>query len=399
MLSRRTLLRTGATAALAMTAVPALTPPATAAPGGAGAGTAGEPDPAALQAALDRIVTAGGTAALARVEGFGCRWTGSSGAAVLGRPHPPAPTGHFRIGSITKTFVSTVVLQLVGQRRLGLDDPVQRWLPGALPDGGRITVRHLLQHTSGLFNYTDILFADADEFLRNRFRTFSAEQLLALAVAQPPLFEPGTSWSYSNTNYVVLGLIIERITGRRYGAEVARRVLRPLDLDNTHVPGARARLPHPHARGYLGVERDGQPTLVDVTELNPSIAWAAGEMVSTTRDLNRFLRALLGGRLVRPAQLAEMLTPVGEAEYGLGVYRFQVPGGPTLWGHDGGIPGFVTVALSTLDASGQIALSINPGLGDFFPAVIDFILLAVGAPAPVARAARPALPMLDRPLV
>ncbi len=364
----------------------------------AGVGTAspaeassGGLDRAALQEALDRIVATGATAALARVDSPSGGWRSAAGVRELGRPARPVAGGQFRVGSITKTFVATVVLQLVGEGRLRLDDTLERWLPGAIPNGARITIRNLLQHTSGVFNYTQILFGTVEDVLRARYHTFRPEELVALAAGQPPVFEPGTAWEYSNTNYVLLGLIVRRVTGHAYGREVERRILRPLRLRGTEVPGTDVTIDGPHAHGYEPREQDGEVVPVDFTDLNPSMAYSAGEIVSTTADLNRFYRSLLGGRLLRPAQLTEMLNPVGEENYGLGIYQQPLPGGPTLWGHTGGIFGYLTFSFSAPDATTQATVSINPWLGDFSPALIDLLLIAFGVSAPAARAAAPAV--------
>ena len=398
MLTRRTLLRGGATAALAVTAGGLTGWPASASPATA---PAGGPDRKALQAALDRMVATGATAALARFDGPSGRWAGAAGVARLDRPLRPRADGRFRVGSITKTFVATVTLQLVGQRRIALTDTVERWLPGALPNGAQVTVAHLLQHTSGVFNYTDTLFASMEEYLAIRYRSFTPRELVALAAAQPPLFEPGTAWSYSNTNYILLALIVERATGRPYGHQVARRILRPLGLRDTTIPGTALSIPGPNAHGYLPVEHDGQVDPLDITRLNPSVAWAAGEIISTTRDLNRFYGALLRGRLLRHAELRAMLSPHPETGYGFGIYRLDLPGGTSLWGHDGGIPGYVSLALSTEDSRSQLAVSVNPWIGDFGPALFDLVMIAFGgAPAPATSAPRRLpehgrLPLLD----
>jgi len=317
--------------------------------------------------------------------------------AELGEPARPVAGGRFRVGSITKTFVATVVLQLVGEGRLRLDDSLERWLPGAIPGGGRITVRHLLQHTSGIFDYTEALFATIDDVLAVRYRTFRPVELVALAASRPPEFEPGTSWSYSNTNYVLLGMIVRRVTGRPYGVEVAARVLRPLRLRDTVVPGTDVAIHGPHAHGYEPLERDGEVVPVDFTRLNPSMAYSAGEIVSSTADLNRFYRGLLGGRLLRPAQLAQMLgDPTGELHYGLGIYQQPLPDGRTLWGHTGSIFGYRTFAFSTPDAATQLSVSINPWIGDPRPALLRLVMTAFGvtAPAAAARAAAVPLPVL-----
>jgi len=350
-------------------------------------------DRAALQAALDQIVATGATAALARVDSPGGSWRGASGVAVLGRPTPAPVDGRFRAGSITKTFVATVVLQLVGEGRLRLEDTLERWLPGAIPNGAQITIRQLLQHTSGVFNYTNLLFETIEDVLAARYRTFRPTELVAIAAGQPPVFEPGTSWDYSNTNYILLGMIVRRVTGRPYAAEVARRILRPLRLHGTELPGTDIAIRGPHAHGYEPIERNGEIVPVDFTEINPSMANSAGELVSTTADLNRFYRCLLSGRLLRPAQLAAMLSnPTGDLNYGLGIYQQPLPGGPTLWGHSGGIFGYLSYAFSTPDAATQLTVSINPWLGDFGPALRSLALTAFGVTAPAGTALTTAKP-------
>ncbi|MEV7095693.1 serine hydrolase domain-containing protein [Amycolatopsis sp. NPDC051045] len=265
-----------------------------------------------------------------------------TGDVLTGKPFPR--DGSFRAGSVTKTFVATVVLQLVGEGRVKLDAPVERYLPGALPDP-RITVRQLLQHTSGLYNYTQDLAGVDPETLRHR----GAEpaELLAMALKHPPLFPPGAKWSYSNTNYIVAGMIAERVTGRDLGGEIARRITRPLGLHGTYLPRrGDEKLPAPHAVGYTPVS--GQ--LVDFSDFDATIAGAAGGLVTTPSDLDRFYGALLAGRLLRPAELAEMQRTVPAelgipgAGYGLGLGSIPLSCGGVAWGHGGSIPGFTTMS-------------------------------------------------------
>jgi len=165
--------------------------------------------PPALQQALDKLVSDGVPGVIALQRQGGQQRHAASGVADLETQEPIRATNRFRIGSITKSFVSTVVLQLADERRLTLDDTVERWLPGVVPNGGAITVRQLLNHTSGLYSYTDLPFYL--QLLREPLRTWQPLQLVQLAVAHPPLFAPGTSWSYSNTNYILLGLIIAAV--------------------------------------------------------------------------------------------------------------------------------------------------------------------------------------------
>ena len=324
----------------------------------------GRIDRQVVQQALGDLARTGAQGVQVRVEDGRHEFTARSGTARVDSPRPVPTDGRFRIGSITKTFVSTVVLQLVGEGKVELDAPAQRYLPGLLPDGDRITVRNLLQHTSGLYNYTSALPPGAEGVLAIRYKTWTPTELVALSTARPLDFQPGTSWSYSNTNYVVAGMLIEKVTGRPYGVAVEQRVLRPLGLRSTSVPGTRVDVPGPHAHGYI--RANGQ--VVDITEFNPSVAYAAGEMISTTADLNRFADALLEGRLLRPAQQAELTSASAATEgYGLGIQATDLPCGVTVWGHSGGIPGYNSLMLSTPDTKTQLTASVTsaPDPGEF----------------------------------
>ncbi|MFF1797472.1 serine hydrolase domain-containing protein [Kitasatospora sp. NPDC058263] len=286
---------------------------------------------------------------------------------------PWAARGHrldagdeFRMGSNTKTMMATLVLQLAAEGRLTLDDPVQRWLPGRVPDGGAITLRMLLNHTSGLFNYTEdpsFSFDEDPAALQQwldvgRWRPYAPGELVGLAAQHPPYFAPGQGWHYSNTNYVVIGMLIERLTGRGWADEVQRRIIRPLGLTGTSMPLNSPFVPGPHAHGYYKLASGP----ADVTLLDPSMAGASGAGISTTTDLARFVSALLGGRLLAPAQLAEMkrTTPQsGPAEYGLGLQRTSTACGE-YWGHSGGIPGYTTLMYGASDGRRQFTASVNP---------------------------------------
>jgi D-alanyl-D-alanine carboxypeptidase len=259
-----------------------------------------------------------------------------------------------------------------------------------VPNSDRITIRDLLRHTSGVFDYTDRLpelYPTIDDILRIRYRYWSPRDILAIIDGLPPRFEPGTQWSYSNTNYILLAQIIKRVTGRDYSSEVERRILRPLRLGNTEVPGNTPFIKGPHAHGYEPALRNGVVEPVDITVFNPSIAWAAGELTSTTTDLNRFYGALMRGRLLNPSLLAEMRTSFADADYGLGLETFQLPC-TRLWGHTGGIFGFLTLSVSTPDGRRQLTLSLNPWInGDPGPPLIDLLLTAFCEPSDANRAA------------
>lgn len=295
-------------------------------------------------------------------EGSGVR-AGVAGFANLRTRERMSADHAFRVGSITKTFVATVVLQLAGEGVVRLDDPIERWLPGMVPNGGAITLRHLLNHTSGLFNYTE----DPEvvrAFVRNRLKVWTPAELVALATPQPPRFAPGTNWSYSNTGYILLGLVVERATGTTLAEQLRRRIFEPLALTRTSLPETAAMAP-PFARGYLlrgnGLIATPGGRPADVTLYDPSLFWATGALVSTAADLARFYGALLGGELLAPAQLALMETTVSAGlarEYGLGLEALTLRCG-TASGHGGEVFGYTSVAFSARDGSRQVVVLVN----------------------------------------
>ncbi|MFH8368331.1 serine hydrolase domain-containing protein [Streptomyces sp. NPDC018031] len=340
----------------------------------AAAGTPAAGGHRATQEAIDAAVESGVPGVIAQARTGRTTWTGRAGTADLRTGEPRRAGDRYRAGSITKTFVATVMLQLRAEGRLSLDDTVDHWLPGLVRgnghDGRRITLRQILNHTSGIHSYTEDpdfrRVAFGTDFLRHRYDTWTPRRIVELAMSHRPYFAPGGGWHYSDTNYVLAGMVIERATGHSYAQEIERRILRPLRLDATTLPGTGSRLPRPSGRGYskltgtLGGPAEPGSVTYDVTALNPSLAGAAGEMVSTTGDLNRFYTALLSGEILRPRELAEMTTtvPVGGTRfsYGLGLMKYESSCGP-LWGHNGGIQGSVSDSLATPD--GEHALSFN----------------------------------------
>ncbi len=305
------------------------------------------PDP--VQAVLDQLVTEGATGAMALVDDGERTWRLASGVARI-RPHRELdPDLRFRVGSMTKTFVATVALQAVADGRLRLDDPVDRWVPGLVPDGGTITLRMLLNHTSGLFNYTSTA-----EFQRwattTPTRPSTPQDLVALATGQPATFPPGQGWSYSNTGYLVAGLMIEAATGRDIEDLVREGIIEPLGLTDTSFPERSPRIPGKHIHGYLPPRLTGAGYL-DVSKISPTLTWAAGAMVSTLDDVRRFYAALLQGHLLPPAMLEQMLTtvPVDVGHrYGLGIESLDLACG-TVWGHNGSIPGYASLSYHDRD--------------------------------------------------
>ncbi|PRY45086.1 serine hydrolase domain-containing protein [Umezawaea tangerina] len=331
------------------------------------------PDRAVLQQDADQLLEMGAPGVLVELTTPGGSAKVRSGYGDVEARTPVPWDARFRIGSSTKTFTATVVLQLVGEGRLSLEDTVDRWLPGVVTgngnDGTRITVRQLLQHTSGVPDYLGsaaMAFLGSEEgFLANRFRDFGEAELVGMAMTLPPTFAPGADWSYSNTNYVLAGMIVKRVTGHDWATEVRRRIIEPLHLDDTYAPTALPLVLGPHAKGYTRFAPDGPA--VDATAFSPSWAGAAGAVVSDTADLSTFLRALLGGRLLRPAQLAEMQKTVAAPEfqrawpgarYGLGLAWIPTTCGG-YWSHGGDVPGFRTRNGVTADGRTSVVISMN----------------------------------------
>ncbi|WP_078531154.1 serine hydrolase domain-containing protein [Streptomyces sp. PsTaAH-124] len=327
----------------------------------------------ATRAAVRALVADGVPGVTATVRERAGTWSTTAGTGDLRTGAPRGAHDRYRVGSITKTFTATVLLQLEAEGRLSLDDTVEHWLPGVVRghgnDGSRITLRQLLDHTSGLYNYTaddtfDRTYFEKDGFLEHRYDTVPAEDLVRIAVSHAPDFAPGTSWQYSNTNYVLAGLVIGRVTGRSYADEIRDRVLRPLHLNATSLPGTRTTVPHPSGRAYSKLADKATGPTYDVTALNPSIASSAGEMISDSADLTRFYTALLRGRLLPPEQLEEMKTTVRDTgdphiAYGLGLMDRRLSCGVHVWGHDGGIHGSSSLAATTADGRHALALNLN----------------------------------------
>ena len=275
--------------------------------------------PADFQRLLDAVVDTGAPGAIGALEDGGRTIRRVSGVGNLRTGQPPRPVQTFRVASQTKAFVATIVLQLVAEGRVGLDAPVSRYLPRLLPDGDQITVRQLLNHTSGLYDPQVEVYQTLQDIYDLRFEHWTPRQVMALADEGGLLFPPGTAWSYSNTNYVVAGLLIERVTGTSIARQLERRLIRPLGLRHTWFPTSTAALPPPRLHGYMPL--DDQPPLVDadITWFNPSFFWASGALVSNVDDLDRFYDALFDGRLLPRRLLAEMLTPVDTGAPGSGL--------------------------------------------------------------------------------
>jgi D-alanyl-D-alanine carboxypeptidase len=315
--------------------------------------------PAVLQAALDRLVTDGVPGVIALQRQGNQTWRAASGVSDLRRGTPMRAADRFRIGSNTKTFVATVVLQLVGEGRVRLADSLERWLPATVPNGSAITMRQLLNHTSGIYDYTEDPRLLAP-YAHNPAYFWPPRDLIALATSHPPLFAPGANWSYSNTNYILLGLVIEAVTHHSAATEVHRRIIQPIQLRDTVFPLRDPTLPSPYTRGYLtNLPPDLAPDgVLDSTVLSPSIAWTAGGIISTVTDLARFHRALFTGQLLKPQQMRELTSTVPQSDYGLGISHWDTPCG-TAWGHGGAFPGYRSVTLTSPDGSRQAVIALN----------------------------------------
>src|SRR3954454_625489 len=338
--------RTGAVA-LATLAAATMAATASAAPD--------RPDRAKLQHALDAVVSSGAPGAIALVREGRRSVQLVSGYETLATKRPMRARDRFRVGSITKTFVATVVLQLAGEGTLTLDDTVERWLPGLVPGGADITIRQLLNHTSGLGDYAD------DTFVRRVLdapgRVWAPKELIAVGTSHPPPFGPGAGLAYSSTGYIALGLIVEKATGNQLSTELRRRIFAPLQLRSTSLDTS-PRIAGRHAHGYTRYH--GGRRAVDISDIGQSFAWAAGAIVSNTHDLARFYRALLRGRLLRADLLAAMRTTVPAAEqmWGLGIIETFHHCGHS-WVHGGETLGYETNADSSPDGPPQAMFAIN----------------------------------------
>jgi D-alanyl-D-alanine carboxypeptidase len=341
----------------------------------------------AVQEGLDNLVRDNGfPAALASLRGRdgGTRFYAAGvGDASTGAPVPD--DSQVRIASATKMFTATVVLQLVGEGRIDLDAPVEKYLPNLLRgdgiDGRAITVHQLLQHTSGLPEYSG--FTEDFPAVQHSYR--EPRELLDMALTQKAVFAPGADWRYSNTNYVVAALIAQKVTGRPIGEEITNRIVNRIGLRHTYWPGVGEQtIREAHAHGYTSAN-PAKPQ-EDITEMDPSWGWAAGQLIAAPSDVNRFLAALLGGELLAPEQLAQMRTAVrapwlpANWRYGLGLVRIDLSCGGVAWGHGGDIDGYenrnaitedgraATVAVTALPATEEAAGRVN--------AVLDAALCA-----------------------
>lgn len=298
-----------------------------------------------LETALDNSLTSDIPGAAVAIISPNGNWFGASGIADLANNTPLQPNDRFEIGSITKTFVAVTLLQLVEAGQLSLEDTLAEWLPASLtsgiPNADAITIKQILNHTSGIADYTNPLFVQAATNPLVFLEEWQPEQLVELIRGAEPVFAPGASWDYSNTNFILAGLVIESVTGNTIASEIRDRILTPLNLENTFFAGEEE-IPGGYINGYWDFDQNN--TLDDITVTNLSWAWAAGAIISNTADLATFAAGLFQGKLLAPDTLAQMLdtVPVNSPNYdsyGLGIGTIESPN-RFWWIHRGQTLGF-----------------------------------------------------------
>jgi D-alanyl-D-alanine carboxypeptidase len=318
-----------------------------------------------LQRALDQIVAAGAPGAVVLVRDGDRTTRLSSGNGNLAPRTPMRVSDRSRIGGITKSFTATVVLQLVGEDKLALEDTVGKWLPGVISNGDAISIRQLLNHTSGIYNYSADEAVLAPYLQGDLTHAFDPRTGVQVAADHGPVFAPGSQLSYSNTNYLLLAMIIEAATGNSFAAELRARIFTPLGLRNTTY-ATTSEIAGSHTHGYIFLEEGPY----DVTPWSPTLFGASGAILTNADDLARFYRALLQGRLLQPEQLKAMQTidPVATGGvpdagilgggWGLGLLREKFPC-RTAWGHDAENPGYMTAAWNSKDGNRQVVVIVN----------------------------------------
>ncbi|MFJ8663863.1 serine hydrolase domain-containing protein [Streptomyces sp. NPDC093795] len=346
------------------------------------------PDLSAVIAGLPRTDA---TAALVRIGGTEGSWQGSSGVHDLETNAPADPAARFRAGSVTKVFTAATVLKIAAEGRIDLDRTARSYLPELIP--GRyatVTVRQLLNHTHGI-PAPDFPGTTVEEWYEHRFDVHSAEAMVRSATAKPREFRPGTRQHYLNIGYTVAGLIVERVTGDSFERQVERRILRPLGLRDTYLPGAAAEITGPYNHGYQTMRLDNGTTgLRDVSVWRATDGWAAGDLVSTTADLERFTRELFAGRVVRGPLLEEMFTlpkvpdakTGAPAAYSAGLSMKRL-GGREVWGKTGGRWGYNAAVASTRDGARTLVYSVNSTDAkgqDMNPTALNLMVAAYGLP-------------------
>ncbi|MFI1172987.1 serine hydrolase domain-containing protein [Streptomyces melanogenes] len=347
-----------------------------------------------LPALLAQLPNGNATAALVRVGGTQGTFTGSGGVHDLKTQNPADPRARFRVGSVTKVFTAAVVLQLAGEGRVDLDRSVRAYLPELIPASYQhVTVRQLLNHTSGIPSYDSGSGDTLDAWYAHRFDRHDPAAMVRQATSQKRLFEPGTQQKYDNIGYTVAGLLIEKVTHDSYAHQVQRRILKPLGLRDSYFPGADPTIHGPHNHGYQEfVKADGTKELRDVTIWGATEAFAAGDLISTTADLETFLRSLFRGEVVRGPLLKEMFTTPGPnvhlygtdepSAYSAGLETMEL-GGRQVWGKTGGRWGYNAVIAATPDLSRTLVYSVNSTDAkgkDMNPTALTIVATTFGPP-------------------
>ncbi|MFF9194808.1 serine hydrolase domain-containing protein [Streptomyces sp. NPDC014779] len=347
---------------------------------------------AALEAALAGLPSKDATAALVRVGGTEGAWRGSAGVHDLRTNRPADPGGRFRAGSVTKVFTAAVVLQLASEGRIDLDRPVRGYLPELIPAAyGGVTVRQLLNHTHGI-PAAELPGETVEEWYARRFVTYDPRELVRSATARPREFAPGERQHYLNIGYTIAGLLVERVTGDTYAHQVEARVLRPLGLRDTYFPGDSPRIEGRHNHGYQWMRLDdGTTGLRDVTVWGATDGFAAGDLISTTADLERFTRALFAGRVVRGPLLEEMFTLPKVTDFGSGApaayavgLSMKKLGGREVWGKTGGRWGSNAAIASTRHGERTLVYGVHSTDAkgrDMNRVAMDLMLATYGPPS------------------
>ncbi|MFH9724477.1 serine hydrolase domain-containing protein [Streptomyces sp. NPDC017254] len=387
--STRTLL--AAALVLGVAAGPALTPAFATAPAAPAAASTAPSADSALEKVIAGLPRADATAALVRVGGTEGSWQGSAGVHDLESGAPADPAARFRAGSVTKVFTAATVLQLAAEGRIDLDRTARSYLPELIPGRyGRVTVRQLLNHTHGI-PAADMPGETVEEWYAHRFDIHDPREMVRSATAKPREFRPGTRQHYLNIGYTIAGLIVERVTGDTYEHQVERRILRPLGLRNTYFPRQAAEITGPYNHGYQTMRLDdGTTGLRDASVWRATDGWAAGDIVSTTVDLERLVRALFAGRVVRGPLLEEMFTlpKVPDAQsgapaaYSVGLSMKRL-GGREVWGKTGGRWGYNTAVASTRDGARTLVYSVNSTDAkgqDMNPTALKLMVATYGLP-------------------
>nr|WP_239091693.1 serine hydrolase domain-containing protein [Streptomyces sp. SID14478] len=305
-------------------------------------------------------------------------WRGAAGAADVATGRPVTADMRHRVGSITKTFTAAAVLQQVESGRIGLDAPIGRYLPKLVPGdrGDAITVRMLINHTSGLAEYLPYAYPSLKAFPvladtrpqsldDHRYTRFDPTELIEMGVTAPAVGTPGgTPGLYSNTNYLLLAQLLEQVTGSVAEQCITRNVIERAGLRHTAFPQGTT-VAGPHARLYESwfgmIDPPRDYSVYDMSWVGPSAS-----LISTVADLNRFYRLLLAGEIVSPSSLAQMQRTVpvisqegSTIDYGLGLHPLDAPGQATFWGHGGTVWGGGALAMTRADGQRQMAVAMN----------------------------------------